>query len=553
MRNLRCLPVLIAVLVACGVDDASAPLVANTPPGVPPGPTQVTPSGQVVPAPRVPTAVVMQHGDLARTGANLTENVLSPETVSQDKFGLLFTREVQGHVYAQPLYVPNLDMGANGKHDVLFVATEHNDVYAFDVKDPSAHDPIWHVSTGPSIPTSDFDIDGMVWHDITVEVGITSTPAIDLAAGVMYVVAKTKEDGTEYYRIHALDLATGKERAGSPATISVNIPSNGPDTIAGRLPFVPFFQLQRPAITLSNGVLYIGFGSHGDWRAFHGWLLAYDAASLTLRGAFATTPNVGYGGAIWQAGQGPTIDDQGNVYFLTGNGTYDPTREKPDLGDTFVKLHLDDTDLRLVDWFTPFNQAELEADDLDLGSAGALFLNVGGTRRVVGGGKEGKLYVLDPDSMGKFHQDDDSQIVQTLFATQGIIHGAPVWFKNRIYIGGQMDMIHAYEFEAGAFHSAPFTESAPVNDAILAISADGDKGGIVWSMEPVVDNDDGNRITAGALRAYDAEDLSRLLYDSQAEVAGQVGQFAKFCPAAIADGKVFVPSHAGKIGVYGLK
>jgi hypothetical protein len=553
---MRFVPLALPLLVACATTgDAPSP-GSSPPPSALPGDVLPAPEPPLdpgaVPKPRVPQPILTQRYDTMRTGANVHENVLSPATVVPGRFGLLFSRPVVGQIYAQPLYLPGFPI-AGGTHDVVFVATEHNEVYAFDASEPAASDPLWHVSLGTPVPQPDVIDTG-----IRVEIGITSTPVIDLELGTIFVVTHNKENGSYLQRLHALALADGAERPGSPVALAPDAPSTASDATSGRLTLNGLTALQRVALTETNGTVVVAEGSHGDLDPFHGWVLAYDAATLAPLGAHLVTPS-GSGGGIWQAGQGLAVDERGDVFYLSGNGSYDGTKSPPDLGDSFVKLHVGAGGIAIADWFTPFNEADLDNGDLDLGSAGALV--VPGTGLVLGGGKEGKLYVVDHDAMGGHGATADA-IVQSLQATRhaalsapdtGYLHSTPVFWNDTLYVSGEDDCIYAYRFRGRRFDDAPFARTASeLFDAILSLSADGDGGAILWANTPTTTTNDGALTAAGTLRAYDATSLHEL-WNSDVDPRDAVGGYAKFSVPAVADGKVFLATSTGALRVYGVR
>lgn len=323
--------------------------------------------------------VLTQHNDAGRSGANLSETVLTPSNVNANGFGKLFSVPVDGHVYAQILYVSGLTI-SGGKHNVFFVATEHNSVYAYDADTGS---PLWQVNLGPSVPSADINTPNM-----PVEIGITSTPVIDPASETLYCVAATKENGSYLYRLHALDLATGDEKLGGPTLIQASVPGTGAASVNGVITLDPFKHNNRPGLLLANGTIYMAFASHEDYNPYHGWVLAYSASTLQQTAVFNVTPNGSQGG-IWQAGQGLTADASGNVYLMTGNGTTSAPSGGSDYGEAFLKMSQSGSTLSVSDWFIPNNYDSLNSYDTDLGSSGVL--GIPGTSLIVGGGKEGKL------------------------------------------------------------------------------------------------------------------------------------------------------------------
>ena len=515
----------------------------------------------VVPkAPPAPLYMLTQHNDNARTGANLRETVLNTSNVNVKTFGKLWTRDVDGYLYAQPLYVPRLTIPGKGVHNVVFLATAHNSVYAFDADDPRAADPLWKINLGPSIPAD--EVYKTKWTDMRVEIGITSTPVIDLTNKAIYVEAKTKEGGTYVHRLHALDITTGKERVGSPVVIQGSAAGTGEGSANGRISFEPVKHLQRAGLLLANGVVYLGFGSHADDPPFHGWIMGYDANTLARVCVFNVTPN-GTEGSVWQAGMGMAADSAGNIYAMTGNGTFDADSGGRDYGNSMLKLHPTPGTLTVLDYFTPYNQALLNIHDTDLGASGPLL--VPGTTLIMGGGKNGWMYLTHRDALGHIHAGDDSQIAQTFQMTPGNIHGAPVYWNGpkgpMVYVWPEFDHLKALALNltSGKLTETPASQSeVAVPDGMpggfLSVSADGSKAGtgIVWSCTPYDANANWETVP-GIVRAYDASDLSHLLWDSK-QNAGRddVGMFAKFCPPTVINGRVYVSTFSNQLQVYGL-
>jgi len=318
--------------------------------------------------------VLTQHNDSGRTGANLHETILTPSNVNGKQFGMLFKRVVDDQVYSQPLVVSNVKI-SGGSHDVVYVTTVNNSVYAFDANDSSATRPLWHVNFGTPASVHDWDF-GCT--DINGNMGIIGTPVINAEKTTLYVVSLTKVGSGFVQRLHALDVATGADLPHS----SVIIQAPG---------FDPLMQNQRPALFLAAGNVYIGYSSHCDKGPYHGFLLGYDATSLQQVGVFNTSPG-GEGASIWQSGQAPAVDGEGNIYFVTGNGSWDGTTQ---FSESFIKL---DPRMKMLDWFTPTNHLQLDKEDNDLDSSGATLIP--GKHLVAGGGKEGVFYLIDIDHVG---------------------------------------------------------------------------------------------------------------------------------------------------------
>ncbi|HVR87780.1 MAG TPA: pyrrolo-quinoline quinone, partial [Planctomycetota bacterium] len=352
--------------------------------------------------------VLTWRNDAQRTGQNLHETTLTPANVGSSSFGMLFSQGVDGYVYAQPLYKSSVSISGSGTHNVVFVATEHNSVYAFDADDNAGSNssPLWSVNLGPSVPNGDVGTT-----DIVPEIGITGTPVIDPATGTLYVVAKTKEAGTYVQRLHALDITSGAEKFGGPVVIQATVPGTGDGTTGSSLSFDSLHQHQRPALLLSGGVVYIAWGSHGDNRPYHGWILGYNASTLAQTAAFNSTPNDAMGG-IWMAGA-LAADAGGTLYATSGNGVQNPDPTSSSYANSVIKLS---PGLSVLDYFAPSDSATLNAEDLDLGSGGCLILpDQPGPypHLLIQGGKSGILRVLNRDNLGQYHSGGD-QVVQAV-------------------------------------------------------------------------------------------------------------------------------------------
>ena len=425
-------------------------------------------------------------------------------------------------------------------------------VYAFDA-DGKSTAPLWQQSfINPNAgitPVASGDIaDG--YEDIEPEIGITSTPVIDANSGTIYVVAKTKENGDIFQRLHALDVTTGAEKFGGPVTIQASIPGVGArDDGTGNVIFDPLINLQRAALLLLNGTVYIAFGSHGDFDPFNGWLLGYDARTLRQTVVYAPDAD-GAGGSIWQAGDGPAADSAGNIYVLVANGDFDAPEGGRDYGDTALKLQRDGGSFRVVDWFTPFNQQELDDNDFDFGSGGPVLLPdqpTGPPHLLIGGSKQGKLYVINRDNMGHYRPDDDSQIVQILDLS-GPLFSTPAVWQDKVYVGALRSGVKCYRINAGHLQSASqSTQSFGYPGTTPAVSSNGTSNGIVWALQ--VDQHGSGPAT---LHAYDANDVSRELYNStQAGDRDQAGTAVKFTVPSVVNGKVYVGG-GDQLTVYGL-
>ena len=503
-------------------------------------------------------AVTTHHNDISRTGQNLAELVLNTSNVNVNTFGKLFSRAADGQIYAQPLYVPDLAV-AGQIRNVVYVATQNDTVYAFDADDPTASLPLWHVNFGNPVPSTDVATDCA---DITPQVGITSTPVIDTSSSTIYVVAKTKNtsDNSYHFKIHALDLITGTEKFGGPTEIAAQVPGTGIDNVGGTVIFDPLQQFNRPGLLLLNGIVYVAFGSACETPPWHGWILGYSASTLQQVAVLNTTPN-GSDGGIWGGGQGLLADSAKNIYVMTGNGTFDPT-PGGDYGDSFLKISTA-SGLSIVDYFTPTNQADLDAADLDLGSGGPMALP--GTNLIVGSGKGGVVRVLDTTNLGQFSATTNNNVQNFQGTTGFVFMGAPIYWSSPnhgpvIYIWSGNDFLKAYQLVNGEFLTTPVSQSTVLeavgysNSVPLSLSANGSRAGtgIIWAAGALSSNAN-QQTVAGVLRAFDATDLTNELWDSRQSTArDDVGNYAKFSPPTIANGKVYLATFSNQLLVYGL-
>ena len=495
------------------------------------------------------TGVLTYHNDNSRTGQNLNESVLSPANVTQSKFGKLFSYPLDGQVFAQPLYVYKVPIDGQN-HNVIYVATEHDTVYAFDA-DNKASSALWSVSFLNSaegvtpIPSSDLD------SPINPEIGVTSTPVIDGNSGTLYVLAATKENGNYVHRLHALDITSGAEKFGGPVVIQGSVPGSGSGSSNGQITFQTKIQLQRPALLLSKGVIYLAWASYNDHGLYHGWVMAFDASTLHQIAIWNDTPN-GERGGIWQSGCGLSADSAGNVYVATGNGTFDAQAGGTNYGDSFIKLTLNGSSLSVTDYFTPFNQQTLSDEDSDLGSSGlALLPDQAGVNPHLGisAGKEGKIYLVNRDHLGKFQSDNDSQIVQSIPDALGTTpddrnFSSAVYWNGSVYFVGNTDAIKQFQLNSGLLSTSPVSQSSHQfgYTGTSSISANGSGNGILWTMEA----------GGSVLHAYDATNLANELYNSkQAGSRDFFGSAIRFNPPTVANGKVYVAGQT-EIAVFGL-
>jgi chitodextrinase len=495
--------------------------------------------------------VFTHHNDNARTGQNLSETVLSPSNVGSATFGKLASYSIDGIAHASPLYVPNVNVPGVGVRNVVYVATEHDSIYAFDA-DGAGTSPLWKVSfLGTGVTTVPNGDTGECC-DITPEIGITGTPVIDPSSSTLYVVAKTKEGSNNYVqRLHALNLANGAEKFGGPVVIQASVPGTGTGSSGGTLPFNSLRENQRTALLLYNGVVYFGFGSHGDNQPYHGWLLGYNATTLQRVLTFVATPN-GEGGGIWQSGGGLAIDAAGNFYFATGDGTFNINSGGTDYGDTFLRFNPVGG---VLDYFTPHDEGMIDSNNLDLDAGGMILLpDQPGAHPhlLVSAGKNGTIYVVDRDNMSHFHATDQNvQTLVNIFPFGTPLPGnysSPVYFNGAVYFAPVADVVQMFKLSNGLLTTSP-TSTTPQTfaypGAALAISASGSNNGILWAVRK-------NGAAAGTLHAYDASNVAIELYNSdQAGSRDTLDTAAKFSIPLVVNGKVFVASE-GKLTVYGL-
>jgi hypothetical protein len=503
-------------------------------------------------------AVLTQHNDNYRTGQNTSETILTPANVNQTKFGKLFSQAVDGFVYAQPLYVPTVTIPGLGTHNVVYVATEHDSVYAFDADNNSGANaaPLWHTSfIDPAHGITTVASGDVSCGDLVPEIGITGTPAIDISTNTIYVLAKTKENGAFVQRLHALDITTGLEKFGGPVVIQAKVTGTGDGSNV--VLFNPQREGQRAGLLLQNGVVYVAWASHCDIGTYHGWVIAYDAQTLLKKGVWNSTRNGGLGG-FWQAGAGIASDALNYLYIASGNGTFETTTPRKDYGDSIVKLGFSlRGKLHVVDFFTPYDQQFLNDTDLDLGSGGVLLLpDLPGAKYpnlLVQAGKEGTVYVINRNHMGHFNSFNNSQIVQNLPGAVGGMWAAPAFWNNHVYFGGADDSLKMFDFNpsTGLLTTSPSSNTQTFfgyPGPTPSLSANGTTNGIVWALQTDRYNINGSSI----LHAYDATNLATELYNSTQNASrDNAGGAVKFSVPTVMNGKVYVGA-VKQLSVYGL-
>ncbi len=501
----------------------------------------------------VSTDVTTFHNDNFRTGQNLTETKLTPANVNSQTFGLLRNLSVDGKVDAEPLYLAQLSVNG-AAHNVVIAVTEHDSVYAFD-SDTGAQ--LWKDSLlGLGETTSDARNCGQV----SPEIGITSTPVIDRAAGphgTIYVVAMSKNGSTYFQRLHALDAATGAELLGGPVTVQAAYSGTGANSSGGRVIFDPKQYKERAGLLLLNGVIYTSWASHCDIDPYTAWIIGYNAATLAQTSVLNLTPN-GNEGSIWQSGGGLAADAQGSIYALIANGTFETTLDtngfpnKQDYGNAFVKVSTTNGALQLADYFNMSNTTNESNTDADLGSGGAMVLpdttfGTGGTLHLaVGAGKDGHIYVVDRNNLGKFSASANNVYQDLSGALPNGVWGVPAYFNNTVYFCDQNDTLKSFAIANGKLSTTPAHTAASFTYPGVqpSISAIGSSNGIVWAIE--------NSGTA-VLHAFSAGDLTQELYNSNQAAGGRdhFGSGNKFITPMIADGKVFAAT-TNSVAVFGL-
>jgi hypothetical protein len=498
--------------------------------------------------------VTTSQYDNARTGATLFEKVLTPRNVNPEHFGKLGAFQVDGPVYAQPLYVPNVEIPGHGTHNVLYVATEHDSVYAFDADHPGSP-ALWQVSfLDKSRGTMPLSEDMVQCPFIRPEVGITSTPVIDIKTGTLYVLARTAIRHTvgdnEYFQhLHALAITTGVEKFGGPKLITASVPGRGAGRSDRQVAFDPLHENPRAALTLANSAVYLTWASSCDVDPYHGWVMAYDPQTLAQKAVLNVNPD-GSEGGIWLSDTGPAVDSEGNLYVPTGNGTFDATSGGRDYGDSVLKL--DGSSLAVRDYFTPFDQADILAGDSDVGSSGPTLLpDQPGPHRhlLLQPTKHSVLYVIDRDQMGKFHAKNDAIPQRIRMAGEGF--GAIAYWNGHAYLAASDDVLRDYAIKNGQLTlnaSSAMKFANPV--ATPTVSSDGNRNAIVWAIATKIWN--GPDTTPAVLYAFDATNLSQPIYTSEQNSQHDRAAFAtRFVIPVVVNGRVYFGTRS-QVEVYGL-
>ena len=498
--------------------------------------------------------VTTSQYDNARTGATLNEKILTPQNVNVQRFGKLGAFKVDGPVYAQPLFVPNVEIPGKGTHDVIFVATEHDSVYAFDANRPD-EPPLWRVTFLDKSRGVQALSEGMVdCPFIRPEVGITSTPVIDIKTGTLYVLARTAirhavSDNEYFQHLHALAITTGVEKFGGPKLITASVPGRGAGRTNRQVDFDPLHENPRAALTLANNSVYLTWASSCDVDPYHGWVIAYDPQTLAQKAVLNVNPD-GSEAGIWLSDTGPAVDSEGNLYVPTGNGTFDATSGGRDYGDSVLKL--DGSSLAVRDYFTPFDQADILAGDADVGSSGPTLLpDQPGPHRhlLLQPTKHSILYVIDRDQMGRFHAEGDAILQRIPMAGEGL--GAMAYWNGHAYFAASNDYLRSYTVKNGQLIASEATTMKFVTSgATPSISADGNKNAIVWALSTKTWNSPDTK--PAVLYAFDATKLGQPIYTSEQNSPRDRAAFAtRFAIPVVVNGRVYFGTRS-EVEVYGL-
>ncbi len=512
-------------------------------------------------------SVVTQHNNNTRAGLNSQETKLNINNVNAQQFGKLFTLAVDDQIYAQPLVVGNLSI-SNNKHNVVFIATVNNSIYAYDADNGQLY---WHktFTAAGMRPPRNTDMTGACggqYQDFSGNIGIVGTPVIDSITQTIYFVARST-NGTSFVQyLHAVNINNGNEMPSSPVQIAAMYSGNGDGSINSVLAFDPQRQNQRQALTLTNGVVYVSFSSHCDWGPYHGWILGYNATSLLQQIVYNDTPNGGDGG-IWESGMGMAVDAEGNLYCVVGNGTVGANNDPTNVinrGESALKLTPSNGTLQVQSYFTPFNFQYLEDNDLDYGGMGSFLIP--NSNFYITGCKDGNLYLLNKDNMGGYSLSSNNQIQQTIpLNPNANMHCQPAYYngsnKEFVYTWPENDVLRAFPFNRSSnsldvANSIFSSVSGPTGQsgALLSVSSNGnaDSTGILWASYPS-SGDAEHTVSPGILRAFKASDITKELWNNNQNNNDAAGNYAKFASPTIANGHVYLPTFSSRVVVYGLK
>ena len=546
-------------------------------PGSSPAPV---PTGPVQQKNATVTGVLMWKGDPSGSGNYASEITLTPANVNASQFGRLGTFPVDGIPIAQPLYVSGLDMGAAGTHDLVIVATEHDSVYGFDADHPDAGS-LWerhYVDAANGITPMPDSFGGRT--TLGGEVGITGTPFIDADTGALYFVTTLSRNGVPEQWLRAVDIRNGKDYGPGSVQIQASVAGDGRGSVNGQIAFDPSNQNQRMGLTEVGGAILVGWGSFSDWGVYHGWLMAYDPTTLKQIAVFNPTPEAqstdsaagpsdyGGGGAFWGGGAAPALDTAGNIYLNAADGSFNADQGGSNYGDTMLKLKLSGSAFKVVDWFTPSNAACIDLHDLELGSGGVALLPTdisNGIALAAALSKEGRLFLVNTATMGKFNAGGDNQIPQEFMVGQytcsdavtgdvaegpnwNRLYGNPSYWNGNIYVGASNMPLQQFHFENGVLNPTP-SAIAPspygLRGGNSVVSSNGTENGIVWVYEKTAAG-------TGVLHAYDASDISKELWNSSMNT-GRDGlkQGIGFGTPIVAEGRV-IAAYDSAVAIYGL-
>ncbi len=510
-------------------------------------------------------SVLTQHNTNTRAGLNDQEKKLTTASVNAGQFGRLFSLDVDDQVYAQPLIVGNLAIGGS-LHNVAYIATVNNTLYAYDGDSGRL---FWkkNYSAAGMRPTRNTDMTGACggqYMDFSGNIGIVGTPVIDSVKQTIYFVARNTNGTTVYAQfLHAVNLVDGSERPGSPVQITATYPGNGDGSVNNVITFDAQRQNQRQGLTLVNGTVYVTFSSHCDWGPYHGWILGYDSGSLQQKIVYNDTPN-GVDGGIWESGTGMAADALGNLYVVIGNGTVGENGDQTILtnrGESSLKLTPSGSTLLVSSYYTPYNFQALEDSDLDYGSMGAFLIP--NSNYFFTGCKDGNIYLVNKDNMGGFNVSSN-QVQQIItLSSNSNMHCQPAYGKGAkeyVYIWPENDQLRAFPFDRGSnsfnVGSEVIGMSGPTgqNGAMLSVSSNGSVlgSGIVWASYALT-GDAEHDVSPGILRAFDSNDVTKELWDSNQNPNDNPGKYAKFASPTIANGHVYLATFSNKVIVYGIK
>jgi len=522
----------------------------------------------------------MWKGDPSETGLYATETTLTPANVNVSQFGRLGSFQADGIVMGQPLYVSQLDMGAAGTHNVIIFATEHDSVYAIDADNPTAP-ALWqrqYVDPANGVTTMPDNFGGRT--TLGGEVGITGTPYIDGATGVVYFVTTLARNGVLEQWLRALDIHTGNDFGPGSVNIQASVPGDGKGSVNGQIAFDPSLQNQRAGLTKASGAIIVAWGSFSDYGVYHGWLMAFDPATLKLLAVFNPTAQYqaddaangpadhGGGGAFWQGGAAPAVDAGGNIYVNAADGSFNADQGGNNYGDTMLKLRLNGSSFQVVDWFTPSNAACIDLYDLELGSGGIALLPsdfTNGSKFAVSFSKEGRLFLVNTNTMGHYNSGGDNQIPQEFMVgedtcsdaitgdvaegpTWNRLYGTPSYWNGNLYAAASNLNLKQYGFASGLLNPTPIATSPTaygLRGANTVVSASGNQNGIVWAYEK-------SAAGGGILHAYDATNVSSELWNSSMNSGRDaLGEGIGFATPVVVGGRVIV-TYDTRVGVFGL-